>query len=52
MLDLLLKVVCWFALQQWHDPWLVWNPSSYSGLSSINISPNLVWKPDIVLHNK
>ncbi|XP_078377047.1 neuronal acetylcholine receptor subunit alpha-9-like [Oculina patagonica] len=37
--------------QQWHDPWLIWEPSKYSGLSSINISPNLVWKPDIVLHN-
>lgn len=37
--------------QQWHDPWLVWNPINYSGLRSINISPNLVWKPDIVLHN-
>lgn len=37
--------------QQWHDPWLTWDPSKYQGLSSINISPNLVWKPDIVLHN-
>lgn len=37
--------------QQWHDPWLSWDASKYNGLSSINISPNLVWKPDIVLHN-
>lgn len=37
--------------QKWHDPWLSWNASKYHGLSSINISPKLVWKPDIVLHN-
>ena len=43
---------CSCSLQQWHDPWLSWDASKYNGLSSINISPNLVWKPDIVLHNK
>ncbi|CAH3023462.1 unnamed protein product [Porites evermanni] len=37
--------------QQWHDPWLSWDPAKYNGLKSINISPNLVWKPDIILYN-
>ncbi|XP_068691272.1 neuronal acetylcholine receptor subunit alpha-7-like [Montipora foliosa] len=37
--------------QQWHDPWLTWDPSKYEGLRSINTNPDLVWKPDIVLHN-
>lgn len=37
--------------QKWNDPWLTWDPSKYHGLSSIIISPNFVWKPDIVLHN-
>ncbi|XP_068693778.1 neuronal acetylcholine receptor subunit alpha-7-like [Montipora foliosa] len=37
--------------QQWHDPWLTWDPSKYEGLLSVNTKPDLLWKPDIVLHN-
>ena len=39
-------------VQQWHDPWLTWDPSKYEGLRSVNTNPDLLWKPDIVLHNK
>ncbi|XP_028396793.1 neuronal acetylcholine receptor subunit alpha-7-like [Dendronephthya gigantea] len=37
---------------EWEDNTLRWNPSEYSGFSSINISPDEIWVPDIGLYNE
>jgi len=36
---------------KWHNHLLRWNSSEYGGIKTINVSPKLVWLPDIVLHN-
>jgi len=33
----------------WKDDRLMWNPSEYNGIDSINIPSRMVWKPDIML---
>lgn len=38
--------------QTWHDYRLAWRPSDFGGISNINIAPDKMWKPDIVLLNK
>lgn len=35
----------------WHDPRLVWNPSNYFGLTSLSITPDMAWTPDVTLYN-
>ena len=30
----------------------MWNKSKYCGVGSIQLNPELVWKPDIVLYNR
>ena len=35
--------------QEWKDPRLAWNPDDYGGIASINVSPEKVWRPDIML---
>lgn len=38
--------------QNWNNHLLKWNASEYGGIKTINVSPTLIWLPDIVLHNK
>lgn len=45
-----LKVNVW-TTQKWKDPFLKWNPDDYDGISTINVEPNLVWLPVIILYN-
>ncbi|XP_032230356.1 neuronal acetylcholine receptor subunit alpha-2 isoform X3 [Nematostella vectensis] len=35
----------------WNNHLLRWNASEYGGIDKLNISPTLMWLPDIVLHN-
>ena len=35
--------------QTWWDPQLEWNPDNYGGIESINVSPDKVWRPDIMV---
>eukprot|EP00794_Sanderia_malayensis_P004553 gene4553-5150_t len=35
----------------WQDFSLVWNPSNYSNITTINFAPNDIWTPDVVLYN-
>ena len=29
-----------------------WDPSEFGGIDGINVMPDTIWKPDIVLYNK
>ncbi|EDO32052.1 predicted protein, partial [Nematostella vectensis] len=40
----------WIRLY-WKDHLLNWNPEDFGGVKSINVEPNNVWKPDILLYN-
>eukprot|EP00794_Sanderia_malayensis_P018036 gene18036-19842_t len=37
--------------QSWYDYQLKWNPADHGGITAINISPKLIWTPDIFLYN-
>ncbi|EDO46124.1 predicted protein [Nematostella vectensis] len=37
--------------QFWSNTRLRWDPSKYGGQTSVNLSPHLIWLPDIVLYN-
>ena len=42
-----------FSLQKtWIDEFLTWDPSNYSGVHTINVDRNKVWKPEVVLYNR
>ncbi|XP_032227220.2 neuronal acetylcholine receptor subunit beta-3-like [Nematostella vectensis] len=38
--------------QYWADHFLQWNPDDFSGIKSIIIAPDKVWKPDVLLFNQ
>ena len=38
-------------MKNWNDPYLVWDPKDYNGLSSIRIPPNNAFQHDIILLN-
>ena len=40
-----------FSLQYWRDEHLTWNPQQYGGQQRINVSPDIIWKPDITAPN-
>ena len=40
----------WCSLS-WNDSYLSWNPIQYNGIKSINISPQKIWIPDVVLYD-
>ena len=42
---------CGWSSLRWKDAYLTWNPKKYSGIQSINISPEKIWLPDIVLYD-
>ncbi|KAM3185443.1 hypothetical protein ACTXT7_006333 [Hymenolepis weldensis] len=46
-----LKSNVWLRIS-WYDYRLVWNPSEYAGIESINIAIHKLWKPEIVVLNK
>ncbi|KAK3727985.1 hypothetical protein QZH41_015939, partial [Actinostola sp. cb2023] len=46
-----LKILLYRHIQRWKDPSLVWNSSNYGNIKSININPENIWTPDIVLYN-
>ncbi|KAL9987428.1 hypothetical protein ACROYT_G001732 [Oculina patagonica] len=37
--------------QFWTNNRLAWDPAEFSGIKIINVSPKIVWKPDILLYN-
>ncbi|XP_048577598.1 neuronal acetylcholine receptor subunit alpha-10-like isoform X2 [Nematostella vectensis] len=41
-----------FIRQAWLNPFLKWNASAFGGITTINVDPKRIWKPDIYLYNK
>ncbi|CAH3023467.1 unnamed protein product [Porites evermanni] len=41
-----------FKNQFWTNNRLSWDPDEFEGITLINVSPKIVWKPDILLYNK
>lgn len=41
-----------FNLQEWVDHNLSWNESEYGGIKDLRITPNKLWKPDILMYNR
>ena len=39
-------------LQSWNNSFFMWSPNDFGGLERILVSPEEIWAPDIVLHNK
>nr|XP_002741013.1 PREDICTED: neuronal acetylcholine receptor subunit alpha-4-like [Saccoglossus kowalevskii] len=37
--------------QEWHDYRLQWNPANYSGITTIPVPQDAIWRPDTVLYN-
>ncbi|CAD5113925.1 DgyrCDS3084 [Dimorphilus gyrociliatus] len=35
----------------WNDEYLTWNPKDYGGVTTIRLSADSIWKPDIMLYN-
>ena len=40
------------SLKSWNNPSLSWNPADFMNITSINILPSRVWKPDVVLYDR
>ncbi|XP_076334170.1 neuronal acetylcholine receptor subunit alpha-7-like isoform X2 [Tachypleus tridentatus] len=40
----------WLTLE-WTDSNLQWNPADYNNIKDIRLSPNNVWRPDILMYN-
>lgn len=40
-----------WVTQKWTDNQLRWNPEDYNGIKAINVRPEDIWLPDIVLYN-
>ncbi|EDO38722.1 predicted protein, partial [Nematostella vectensis] len=40
-----------FIRQAWLNPFLKWNASAFGGITTINVDPKRIWKPDIYLYN-
>ena len=45
-----MEVAAWIR-QFWMDSKLRWNPHDYNGITEINVPPEVLWVPDIVLYN-
>ncbi|KAK3103234.1 hypothetical protein FSP39_017708 [Pinctada imbricata] len=45
-----LEVFGWETIQ-WTDPRLIWNPTEFNNLKVINLDPDKIWIPDIILWN-
>lgn len=43
--------VCSFV-QEWNDYNLRWNESEYGGVKDLRITPNKLWKPDVLMYNR
>lgn len=47
------KSIDWgLSLQEWNDYNLRWNESEYGGVKDLRITPNKIWRPDILMYNR
>lgn len=47
----ILTTNAWLKLE-WTDYNLQWNESEYGGVKDLRITPNKLWKPDILMYNR
>jgi len=47
----ILTIIFWLRLK-WNDPRFIWNPEEHMNISTFRITPDELWKPDIVIFNK
>uniref|UniRef100_V9IA19 Neuronal acetylcholine receptor subunit alpha-7 n=1 Tax=Apis cerana TaxID=7461 RepID=V9IA19_APICE len=47
----ILTTNAWLKLE-WVDYNLQWNESEYGGVKDLRITPNKLWKPDILMYNR
>lgn len=40
------------SYQEWNDYNLRWNESEYGGIKDLRITPNKLWKPDVLMYNR
>nr|CAD7567495.1 unnamed protein product [Timema californicum] len=38
--------------QEWNDYNLRWNESEFGGVKDLRITPNKIWRPDILMYNR
>lgn len=38
--------------QEWNDYNLRWNETEYGGVKDLRITPNKLWKPDVLMYNR
>lgn len=53
--DVILKCILTSVLcdkQEWVDYNLMWNHSEYGGVKDLRITPNKLWKPDVLMYNR
>ncbi|XP_017470630.1 PREDICTED: neuronal acetylcholine receptor subunit alpha-7-like [Rhagoletis zephyria] len=41
----------WLSLE-WNDYNLRWNETEYGGVKDLRITPNKLWKPDVLMYNR
>jgi len=46
----LIKTHFWVR-QDWNNPYMTWKPEDYGGVMEIQIPPDMLWVPDIILYN-
>lgn len=46
----IIKTHFWIRLD-WNNPYMTWRPQDYGGNKVMNIPPEMLWVPDIVLYN-
>ncbi|KAI4488120.1 hypothetical protein M0804_004968 [Polistes exclamans] len=40
------------TIASWTDYNLQWNQTEYGGVKDVHITPNKLWKPDILMYNR
>jgi hypothetical protein len=38
--------------QEWNDYNLRWNETEFGGVKDLRITPNRIWRPDILMYNR
>lgn len=39
-------------LQEWNDYNLRWNDTEYGNVKDLRITPNKIWRPDVLMYNR
>lgn len=38
--------------KEWNDYNLQWNASEFGGVKDLRITPNKIWRPDVLMYNR